>query len=168
MPIIVVDQEKTVTALAARLVKTRTSKAAKEQAAQAIRDANPGLDLDRLRPGMIVRVPPLPEARDDVPDVVNEALSPLFDQIRTELDALIRTANSALEADTAERGATAEILDAEAVQAAAQNDPLLQYNLERVRQTLTDDGQTADENTASLINGTEQWFTDLDDLSTLW
>ncbi|KOU33409.1 hypothetical protein ACFVZ8_04210 [Streptomyces sp. NPDC059558] len=168
MPIIVVDQEKTVAALAARLVKTRTSKAAKEKAAQAIREANPGLDLDRLRPGMIVFVPRPPEAREDVPDVVTEALAPLFDQIRTELDALIRTANSALEADTAEREATAEILDAEAVQAAAQNDPLLQYNLERVRQTLADDGQSAVESTESLINGTEQWYTDLDDLSTLW
>ncbi|MFG2972175.1 hypothetical protein ACGFYY_04085 [Streptomyces sp. NPDC048331] len=172
MPIIVVDQEKTVAALAARLVKTRTSKAAKEKAAQAIREANPGLDLDRLRPGMIVIVPRSPEARDDdpddEPDVVNEALSPLFDAIRTELDALIRTANSALEADTAEREATAEILDADAVQAAAQNDLLLQYNLERVRQTLADDEQSAVEITESLINGTEQWYTDLDDLSTLW
>ncbi|WP_338930443.1 LysM peptidoglycan-binding domain-containing protein [Streptomyces netropsis] len=168
MPIVVVEQENTVAALAARLVKAGTSKAAQERAAQAIREANPGLDLDHLRPGMVVVVPPLVEARDEVPDVVEGALAAFFEQISRELDALIQTARSALEADKAERQATAEVLAAEKVQAAAQNDPMLRNNLEQVRQTLADDGQIAVEITESLITGTEQWFTDLDDLSTLW
>ncbi|MFI1258882.1 LysM peptidoglycan-binding domain-containing protein [Streptomyces netropsis] len=168
MPIVVVEQENTVAALAARLVKAGTSKAVKERAAQAIREANPGLDLDHLRPGMVVVVPPLVEARDEAPDVVDVALAAFFEQISRELDALIQTARSALEADKAERQATAEVLAAEEVQAAARNDPMLRNNLEQVRQTLAGDGQIAVEITESLITGTEQWFTDLDDLSTLW
>ncbi|MFG2328080.1 hypothetical protein ACGFMM_00495 [Streptomyces sp. NPDC048604] len=168
MPIVVVEQEKTVAALAARLVKARTSKAAKERAAQAIREANPGLDLEHLRPGMVVVVPRLAETRDDIPDVVKEALENLFEQIGTELTELINAARNAQEADDSEREETKEVLDAEKVQAAAQNDTKLQYNLDSVRTTLESDGTTNHEITDSLINGTEQWFTDLDDLSTLW
>ncbi|WP_370417727.1 hypothetical protein AB8O64_03080 [Streptomyces sp. QH1-20] len=168
MPIVVVEQEKTVAALAARLVEATASEAAKEGAAQAIREANPGLDLDRLRPGMIVVVPRLAEARDDVPDVVDGTLDGYFEQIHRELVTFIQTAQSALEADKAERAAAAEVLDAEEVQAAAQYDPVLRNNLEQARRTLAADGQIAVEITESLINGTEQWFTDLDDLSTLW
>jgi hypothetical protein len=168
MPIVVVEQEKTVAALAARLVKARTSKAAKEKAAQAIREANPGLDLDRLHPGMIVVVPRLSEAREDIPDVVQEALETLFEQIRSEIGVLIETAGSALASDRDEREATREVLDAELVQSAAQNDTKLRDNVDRVRQTLDDDEETNREITESLINGTEQWYTDLDDLSTLW
>ncbi|MET9646996.1 hypothetical protein ACFZB6_25085 [Streptomyces syringium] len=168
MPIVVVEQEKTVAALAARLVESTAPEAAKERAAQAIREANPGLDLDHLRPGMIVVVPSLAEARDDVPDVVDGTLDGYFEQIHRELVTFIQTAQSALEADKAERAAAAEVLDAEEVQAAAQYDPVLRNNLEQARRTLADDGQIAVELTESLINGTEQWFTDLDDLSTLW
>ncbi|MBP2401182.1 hypothetical protein [Streptomyces syringium] len=168
MPIVVVEQEKTVAALAARLVEAGTSEAATERAAQAIREANPGLDLDHLRPGMVVVVPPSAEARYDVPDVVGGALDAYFEQIHRELITFIQTAQSALEADTTERAATAEVLDAEAVQAAAQYDPVLRNNLEQTRRTLADDGRIAVEITESLITGTEQWLTDLDDLSTMW
>ncbi|MFD7234043.1 hypothetical protein ACFWAT_01925 [Streptomyces syringium] len=168
MPIVVVEQEQTVAALAARLVEATASEAAKERAAQAIREANPGLDLDRLRPGMMVVVPRLAEARDDVPDVVDGTLDAYFEQIHRELVTFIQTAQGALEADKAERAAAAEVLDAEEVQAAAHYDPVLRNNLEQVRRTLADDGRIAVEITESLITGTEQWFTDLDDLSTLW
>lgn len=168
MPIVVVEQEQTVAALAARLLKAGTSEAATERAAEAIREANPGLDLDHLRPGMVVVVPLLAEARDDVPDVVAGALSDFFERISRELDAIIETARSALEADRAEREAVTGVLDAEEVRAAARNDPMLRGNLEQVRQTLADDGRIAVEITESLITGTEQWYTDLDDLSTQW
>ncbi|MCU7820353.1 hypothetical protein [Kitasatospora sp. DSM 101779] len=166
MPIVVVEQEKTVAALAARLVKTRTSEAAKDRVVRAIREANPGIDPDRLRPGMIVVVPRLAEMRDD--DGADGPLDALLDQVGKELDALITAANDACDADTAERATTADVIDADAVRAAARNDPLLQYYLERLRATLDEDAQTAPEITASLITGTEQWYTDLDDLSTLW
>jgi hypothetical protein len=168
MPIVVVKQEKTLAALTARLLKARTSKAAKERAAHAIREANPGLDLDRLRPGTVVVVPRLAEARDDSSDLVVAALGPFFDHIRTELESLTDTARSALEADQDEREATASVLEADEVRAAAQNDPVLAETLERLRSTLADDGDIAVDNTDNLLNGIEQWFSDLDDLSTLW
>ncbi|MER7953717.1 hypothetical protein [Streptomyces sp. NPDC096030] len=168
MPIVVVEQEKTVAALVSRLVKARTPKAAKEQAAQAIREANPGLDLDRLRPGMIVVVPRLDEARDHDPDLVDAALYGLIEQVRRELDALVLAAQSAETDAKAELAAMREVIGDEAVQTAAQQDDTLQGYVDGLPAALDQEEQTVSEVTASLINGIEQWYTDLDDLSPTW
>ncbi|MFE5631360.1 hypothetical protein [Streptomyces sp. NPDC056543] len=170
MPIVVVEQEKTVAALVSRLVKARTPKAGKEQAAQAIREANPGLDLDRLRPGMIVVVPRLDEARDPDPDpdLVDAALYGLIEQVRRELDALVLAAQSAETDAKAELAAMREVIGDEAVQTAAQQDDTLQGYVDGLPAALDQEEQTVSEVTASLINGIEQWYTDLDDLSPQW
>ncbi|MFD8011460.1 hypothetical protein [Streptomyces sp. NPDC058955] len=167
MPIVVVEQEKTLAALVTRLLKTRTAKAVKEKAAQAIRAANPGLDLDRPRPGMIVVVPRLDEASDDT-DWVDESLDLFLSQVSGELDTLVEAAHSALMAEKAELDTTARVLDVTEVQDAAQNDPLLQEILVQLRSSIDADAEAAVEKTDILTNGIEQWFTDIDDLSTLW
>ncbi|MFC8272047.1 hypothetical protein ACFUJR_05765 [Streptomyces sp. NPDC057271] len=169
MPIVVVEQEKTLAALTTRLLKTRTSKAVKEKAAQVIREANPGLDLDHLRPGMVVVVPRLAELRGgDDDDLVDEGLDLFLAQIREEVDALLVAADAALKDEKAELETMAKVLDVMEVQQAAQNDPLLQENLQLLRSSIDADTTAAGDNTDILLNGIEQWYTDLDDLSTLW
>ncbi|MFF7441753.1 hypothetical protein [Streptomyces sp. NPDC008122] len=168
MPIVVVEQEKTLAALTTRLLKARTAKAAKEKAAQAIREANPGLDLDHLRPGMIVVVPRLAEARDEDDDLVDQSLDLFLAEVRAEVDALLDATNDSLTSEKEELETTAKVLDAMEVQQAAQNDPVLQNNLESLRSSIEGDQEAATENTDTLLNGIEQWYTDLDDLSTLW
>ncbi|MEU1229633.1 hypothetical protein [Streptomyces sp. NPDC005828] len=168
MPIVVVEQEKTLAALTTRLLKARTAKAAKEKAAQAIREANPGLDLDHLRPGMIVVVPRLAEARDEDDDLVDQSLDLFLAEVRAEVDTLLDAANSSLTSEKEELETTAKVLDVMEVQQAAQNDPVLQSNLESLRSSIEGDQEAATENTDTLLNGIEQWYTDLDDLSTLW
>ncbi|MBB4986726.1 MULTISPECIES: hypothetical protein [Streptomyces] len=168
MPIVVVEQEKTLAALTTRLLKARTAKAAKEKAAQAIREANPGLDLDHLRPGMIVVVPRLAEASDEDDDLVDQSLDLFLAEVRAEVDTLLDAANDSLASEKEELETTAKVLDVMEVQQAAQNDPVLQNNLESLRSSIEGDQEAAAENTDTLLNGIEQWYTDLDDLSTLW
>ncbi|MFF7778359.1 hypothetical protein ACFZCG_28580 [Streptomyces tanashiensis] len=170
MPIVVVEQEKTLTALTTRLLKARTAKAVKEKAEQAIRAANPALDLDHLRPGMIVVVPRFPEGREDEDDdqYVGEFLNVFLSRLGREVDGLVEAAKSALEVAKAELETTAKVLDVDEVQDAAQNDSTLQGNLDSLRSFLEGDAEIAEENTAILLNGAEQWYTDLDDLSTVW
>ncbi|GGS90723.1 hypothetical protein GCM10010222_35420 [Streptomyces tanashiensis] len=169
MPIVVVAQEKTLAALTTRLLKTRTPKAVKEKAAQAIREANPGLDLVHLRPGMVVVVPRLADLRGgDHDDLVDESLDLFLAQVRGEVDALLEVADAALKDEKAELEQMAKVLDVMEVQQAAQNDPLLQENLQLLRSSIDDDVTAAGDNTDILLNGIEQWYTDIDDLSTLW
>ncbi|MER7539687.1 hypothetical protein ABTX77_33645 [Streptomyces sp. NPDC097704] len=168
MPIVVVEQEKTLAALTTRLLKARTAKAAKEKAAQAIREANPGLDLDHLRPGMIVVVPRLAEARDEDDDLVDQSLDLFLAEVRAEVDTLLDATNDSLTSEKEELETTAKVLDVMEVQQAAQDDPVLQNNLESLRSSIEGDQEAATENTDTLLNGIEQWYTDLDDLSTLW
>lgn len=168
MPIVVVDQEKTVLALATRLLRARTPRAARERAVRAIREANPGLDLDRLRPGTILVVPRLKEARGDADDVVADALAGYADRIRESLDTLAEAARGALGHDQAERDQTAEVFEAEEVRRAAGTDEMLRATLERLRVSLEDDRDSASRRTDTLLAGIERWSTDLDDLGTLW
>ncbi|MET9724096.1 hypothetical protein [Streptomyces zaomyceticus] len=167
MPIIVVDKDKTVAALVARLLKARTSKAATARAVRAIRKANPGLDLDRLRRGTVVVVPRLAEIRTDVGDVIEDALADVLDRITHSLDQLAEDAGTALEADRAERERTEGVFHAEAVQNAAEYDTVLRDTLETLRVSLSDDEEGATRCTDMLMQGIEQWRDELDDLGKL-
>ncbi|MFE7836528.1 hypothetical protein ACFU53_10865 [Streptomyces sp. NPDC057474] len=167
MPIIVVDKDKTVAALAARLLKARTSEAATERAVRAIRAANPGLDLDHLRRGTVVVVPRLEEIRTDVGDVIEDALADVVDGLRDSLDRLAEDAVTALNADRAERELTEGVFHAEAVQNAAEHDTVLRDTLESLRSSLSDDEENAARYTEMLLQGIDQWRSDLDDLGKL-
>lgn len=167
MPIVIVEQEQNVTALAARLLKARTSKAATERAVRAIREANPGLDLDRLRPGAVVVVPPLKEARTSAGDLVEPAVAEIVDQLKEALNTLADGARTALEADRAEREDTAKVFDSDEVNRAAEGDSVLRNALDVLSGTLNEDEDSAVRNTEILLNGIERWAQDLDDLSGL-
>jgi len=167
MPLIVVEQEENAAALVARLLRARTSKSAAERAVSALRESNPGLDLDRLTPGTIVVVPELKGARASVGDLAGPAAAGVVDPLKASLTALSDGARAALETDRAQRAETAGVFDAEEVRQAAERDPVLRDVLEALRRTLGEDDERAVRSTDALLAEIDGWNQDLDRLGRL-
>lgn len=165
MAFIVVQQEKNVRALAARLLKTKTSRAATTRAIAAIRRANPGRDLDHLRPGDIVIVPELDEARRSIADVLSPELDELVEQVRAGLGSLEQATAIAREALHERIQQSAAAIDEVSQFAGA--DPRLDANLESVRRTLEEDSTADEEQAVALGNALDVWSADLDRLRRL-
>lgn len=159
MRVIVVRDEKNARALAGRLLKARTSQAATTRAIAAIRDANPGLDLDKLRPGDVVLVPELAGARKAVGDVLAPELDALAEQVHAGLGALERATASAREALQEEIRRSVQVIGE--VSEFATADPRLAANIKSVKRTLDEDGTADEEQAVALNNALETWSKDL-------
>jgi hypothetical protein len=89
MAVVVVNQEKNVSELATGLLLARASRTARTQTENAIRAANPGLDLDQLQPGQVLVVPDLPQARAGNVDHVENASTAVVEVLDAQLDELL-------------------------------------------------------------------------------
>lgn len=167
MPIVVVEQEKDLSALTSRLLRARTSKAATERAERAIREANPGVDLDRLRPGTVLVVPPLKEALVDTGDRLGPAVDALVDQLTTELTALETATEVALAEEAAERATVTELVRSVEGRRGVRGESTVKDVLAQLRGTLQADESAAGRRTAELQEAVRHWQQDLDTLRQL-
>lgn len=158
----IVDTQRDAAAVAARLLPTNASAANRRALVEALRDANPTLDLDRLRPGAVVVVPPRVGRlrRNAADDPAGDTADSLIDEARSGLQSLV-TAAEAAEAQAAEqRERTRGLLDGQDLQPLAR-DRLLAANVESLRKVLAQEDERSDKRLAEVTAAVAGWEADL-------
>lgn len=170
MPVLIVHDEPTLADLRHRLVGRRGPDELPDPVVEAIRRANPHVDLDDLRPGIVLTIPDLADVRaaEGAPDeLLTEGLKALV----TALGEVVATSGEEAEqqarAEAANRATVRRSLDLRAVQEAARGDQDLQDELARVKERLAKADEQADQTTAERRRALATWREDLDAVSQL-
>jgi hypothetical protein len=165
MAVLVVGSEKNFAAVRARVATGTVSSAAAKRIAEAFRQANPGVDLDKLQPGTVLAVPDLPElkARGDLAldDGVERAADAVLAQANQILDGLVETASTLRKEAAAERRQVAKAMDGREVREAAEQIPGLGEDIEAARRALEEDEATDKERAAALKKAQARWAPEL-------
>lgn len=158
----IIDDQTDAAALVTRLLPSRANAADRVAAEEALRAANPTLDLRRLRPGMVIVVPPTIERlrRGAADDPAGDAAGDLVDEVRAALEALEAAAKDAQERAAGERQEAFALLDGPVVSRLA-GDQLLAANIESVRQAMKADEAAGPDQVAALRQSLDQWQADL-------
>ena len=168
MPIVVVGAERNFAALRSRLFSGRVSTAAAGRVADALRRANPHIDLDDLRPGTVLTVPDLPEVSVErelsLDEASSRAVDALFEAGTEALEGLVAAAQVLERERAAERKQLAKALDSREVRAAASQDPALAADLEATRGAVADEEAAAKERAAALKRARAEWGEELEAL----
>lgn len=167
--VFVITDQRDLAALASQLLTSRTRAATRVAALDALRRANPALNLDRLSPGTVVIIPPeVPGMRPAAgSDPAGEALDDLTARVGEGLTALREGFDTAGERRHVERDLANALFDSEVVQRLAHGDRLLGENIAAVVHTLDADEAQADEQRAALDEAIAEWGNDLEALRKL-
>jgi hypothetical protein len=169
MAVLVVGTEKNFAALRRRLFDRRVSNIVAGRVADAIREANPHVDLDALEPGTILSVPDVPEVRLQEDELsFDESATVAIDRARGAvtqlLEDLIATARGRDAEDAAERKRVARALERPEVVKACRDDDALARDLELAVRGLDDETSEAKRRAAALDRAHQHWLADLDAL----
>ncbi len=158
----IVDNQRDAAAIAARLLPNRASAASRRLAVEALREANPTLDFDRLRPGAVVVVPPEVGRlrRNAADDPAGETADALIGEARAGLQALLAAAEAAEEQAAAARDATRRLLDSRDL-ARLSADALLGANMEALKGALAEEEEQSDERLTAVKEAVDGWQADL-------
>lgn len=165
MPVLVVGGEKTLAALDRRLFKAGVPADAIARVHQAIRDENPDIDFDHLRPGLVVRLARLPElrARADLSldESMAEAVSAAGRSLESDLKDLAAAAQDRLSDDAEERRELAQQLQSREVQAAASKDDGVMAALRSAEEGIAEE-EAADERRRAVVeHAVAEWTGEL-------
>ena len=165
----VITTEKTEDALLRAVLGARPSAARKAAAAEALRRANPSLDLSALTAGTVVVVPTIEGARRDGnnnedDDVVGEAARSALESAAAGIDALLTATKEGERERRLERKEAEELFDSEGVRALQQRVPELDENIASVRREFERDEAVSEEQRAALAEAAEQWRAELEQL----
>lgn len=171
MPVLVVGGETTLAALDRRLFKSGVPADAIARVHKAIRDENPDVDFDHLRPGLVLRLPRLPElkARADLSfdGSVAEAVSATGRSLESDLKDLEAAARDRLGTDAEERRALSRQLESREVQAAASKDDGVMAALRSAQEGIAED-EAADERRRAVVEqAVAEWTGELPTLDRL-
>ena len=172
MRTIVVGTEKNFAALRPVLFEGKVSSAAAKEAKQAIREANPHANLDKLEPGTVLTVP------DGVPGVAaapgpslaagsSDAVAALTSRGKKQLEELAEAAKARDTARKASRKQTAKALDSKALETAGKRDKRLAADVESARKALAEEDERAKERATELKKAHAEWTAGLDSLAGL-
>lgn len=167
MAIVIVHEDTTISALTKRILKASTSKAATARALAAIREANPGVDLEALRPGMVLMIPSLPGARSSIGDIVDPSVNDVVDLVSERVSALADAAADAAAADRLGREEISEVFSSSEVERHAGRNPILKANLVSLKTELGAEEQAAAEQEAARNDAMAGWSDDLNRLRRL-
>jgi hypothetical protein len=165
----VVTDQKDLESVASHLLRGRVSAANRAAALDALRLANPTLDLDRLSPGAVVVVPAdLPGLRRDASDdAIGAAATDLFDPVTSGLAALVTAVDDAERTRRLEQRDAEVLLDSEIVRRMASSDRQLAATIEEARATFEADAVQAKEQRAALKRASGRWAEELEALRLL-
>jgi hypothetical protein len=165
MPTIVVGTEKNFSELRPVLLRGRgVSAATAAEAAEAIREANPQVDLDRLQPGTVLTVPeglPGVKVEPQTPVVVSTPpdgpVGALPSRGKVELDALASAAKARDTAARAEQKRLAKALESPKLAAAMKRDKQLASDVDSARNAMAEEDVKAKERAAELKKAQAEW-----------
>jgi hypothetical protein len=168
MPTIVVGTEKNFSALRPVLFEGRVSAATAAGAAEAIKEANPQVDLDKLEPGTVLTVPEgVPGVKVEAEPAVVVSTGPegpvgaLPSRGKVELDALAAAAKARDAAARAERKRLDKAFDSPKLAAAMKRDKQLAADVESARNAMAEEEGKAKERAAELKKAQAEWQTGL-------
>jgi hypothetical protein len=170
MPLLIVGDEKNVAGLRKRLFAGRVSNATVGRVTAALQEANPHVDLEKLRPGVVLTVPDLPElavADLSFDDTIDRAIVSHQGDLRERIEALQAAADQRARADAAERKRIRPTLDDKAVQAAVRKDQELAALVAAAGQALDAESAAAKERAERLRKAAEGWTEELEALKTI-
>lgn len=168
MPVIVVEEATDLPGLTDRLLRANTSAATREAAARALRDANPGVDLDALRPGTVVVVPELHGGLRRIGDVVGAGFDAATERVDTELAGLAAAFDSAEERAAAAREQAQAALADPGVKRALRGNEIRREVAARLKERVAEDEEQAARRRELADAVTAAWTEDLADLRRLW
>jgi hypothetical protein len=164
----VVGAERNLEALADTVLRKRTAVATRESALEAIRAANPGLDLDRIDPGTVVLLPDVKGVRPVAAgEPVHDTTGDLVARVKEGVGALLAAAEGAEEQRRLERQEADEVFGDPAVKKLSSKVPELVANLKSVRKSLSGEDAEAEQGLESLRQSADGWATDLETLGSL-
>jgi hypothetical protein len=166
MPVVIVGAEKSFAALRGRLFQKKPSAAAARLIEEAIREANPHVDLADLVPGTVISVPRLPGIDLDVEGVVLDPTSRGFvgdvhREVRDALAALVTDAERRDAEEASERKQLARLLRGREVQGAAGQDGDLAAQLAAAAESLEEQAATSKQALATLRATASSWDEEL-------
>jgi hypothetical protein len=135
----------------------------------AIREANPGLDFDRITPGTVVLVPPVEGVRPAAVtgDPVHQAADDLIARVRDGVDALVAGADAAEEQRALDKKEAQELFGTALVKRLSGQSAELATNIESVRATFKQDDVEARRQLTGVHDSRDVWTADLDALRAL-
>lgn len=171
MRVFVVRDEKDAADVRRRLVKPGAAAARGKAIEDAVRAANPHVDLDELRPGTVLVVPDHPDLADDAGEaggagaMSGGGLSP--DQLAAALPRVTSAVRRSAEASHLRGEELRKALQAREVRKAADADDRLRAEVDRLSDVVADEQRRAQAWAEAVQAQTEHWQRALDDLNRL-
>ncbi len=164
----VVGAERNLDALADVVLRKRTAVATRASALEAIRAANPGLDLDRIDPGTVVLLPDVKGVRPVAAgEPVHDTAGDLVARMKDGIGALLAAGEAAEEQRRIERHEAEEVFGDPVVKKLSSQVPELVANLKSVRTSLDAEDAEAGQAMESLRQSVDAWAADLEALGSL-
>lgn len=161
MPVLIVGKEKNLAQLRSRLIEGRLSREANERLTAAIRDANPHVDLKRLKPGTVLTIPKLPEVRlRPKIDVLSDPGAPaesIVGELVAALGEMERVGAEQGKTARAQRVALGRTLKLKALDSRAKRDKVLKQNIAAANESLSARQEAAKQAEADLKAATSTW-----------
>jgi len=158
MPFITVGKEKTLEAVATRMLTARASKSAHAEAVAALAAANPGVEM---KPGTVLVVPPLREGRVRVDGAHEGPVADLLARVDAAMDELSDAITAQAEADAAERQRTARLIASADLKQAAAKDATLRAQLSEIARAVKAETKAASGEPERWQGAIAQWRTQL-------
>jgi hypothetical protein len=164
----VVGAERNLEALADTVLRRRIAAATRVSALEAIRAANPGLDLDRIDPGTVVLVPDVKGVRPvAAAEPVQDTARDLVARVKEGIDALLAAGDAAEEQRRLERQEAEEVFADPVMKKLSKQVPELVANLKSVRKSMEAEDAEAEQALESLRQSADGWAADLEGLGSL-
>jgi hypothetical protein len=164
----VVGAERNLADLADTVLRKRTAAATRESALEAIRTANPGLDLDRIDAGTVVLLPDVKGVKPVAAgEPVHDTAGDLVARVKEGIGVLLGAGEVAEERRRLERHEAEEVFADPMVKKLSSKVPELAANLKSVRKSLTAEDAEAEQALESLRQSADGWAADLEALGSL-
>jgi hypothetical protein len=171
MPVLIVGNENTFSQLESRLIAGRASAAKRAKVADAIRRANPNVDLEDLQPGMVLTVPDMAEVRIRGNLSVDATSRSAIDEVGSQLEAALESTRVRTGAETRRgrerRSAVLAAMDSSELARAAKSNKELSAAIDKTRLSVAKDEELDKERSRLTEQAFAEWTGDLDALREL-
>ena len=168
MAVLVVSNEKTLAALRRRLFGEKASTKAARELTDAIREANPHADLDKLQPGTVLTIPEAPGlAVAGLSIDTSQAVAELAEGASQALQELVEAGAKHEDGARGERERSAKALKAKPVTDAARKDEQVKALVDSARKAVAEEEGHAKERQQTLEAAQKEWLAGLEALKQL-